>query len=83
MLMAYGDTELAGAMAKALAQRTIGARFVRALMDQARFARGLSEPPEPVITGHSVADSLDVQPHPMESYDALFDPAPKGPGSSR
>jgi hypothetical protein len=83
MLLSYGDTELAGGMAKALAQRTFGANYVRALMDQARFAQGLGEPPEPVITGHSLADSLEVQPHPMESYDALFDPKPpKSPGSS-
>jgi transposase len=83
MLLSYGETELAGGMAKALAQRTFGANYVRALMDQARFAKGLGEPPEPVVTGHSIADSIEVQPHPMESYDALFDPRPpKAPGSS-
>jgi hypothetical protein len=83
MLLSYGDTELAGGMAKALAQRTFGANYVRALMDQARFAQGLGEPPEPVVTGHSLADGFDVQPHPMESYDALFDSKPpKSPGSS-
>jgi transposase len=81
MRLAYGDTELAGAMAKALAARTFGARFVRALMDQARFAQGLQEPPEPIVTGHAVADSLEVQPHSMESYDALFGPDPDSKGS--
>jgi len=69
----YGDTEVAGAMASALAQRTFGARYVRALCDQARFARGLSEPPEPVITGNPAADDLVVEPHDMETYDALFE----------
>jgi len=68
----YGQTEVAGAITKAVAQRTIGVRFVRALCDQARFARGLGEPPEPVVTGNAVADDLDVQPHDMEAYDALF-----------
>lgn len=68
----YGQTEVAGAITKAVAQRSIGARFVRALCDQARFARGLGEPPEPVLTGNPAADDLDVQPHDMESYDALF-----------
>jgi transposase len=73
LLATYGETELAGGMAKALVHRTFGARYVRTLIDQARFARGLSEPPEPIVTGNAVADGVDVQPHPMETYDALFD----------
>jgi transposase len=72
----YGLTEVAGAIAAAVAQRSFGARYVRALCDQARFARGLGEPPEPVVTGNAAADDLDVQPHDMESYDALFDDDP-------
>ena len=69
----YGDTEVAGAIANALAQRTFGARYVRTLCDQARFARGLGEPPEPILTGNPTADGLVVEPHDMETYDALFD----------
>lgn len=69
----YGETEVAGGMAKALAERTFGARYVRALIDQSRFARGLGEPPEPIVTGRADADSIDVNPHDLESYDALFD----------
>jgi transposase len=69
----YGQTEVAGAIAKAVAERTFGVRYVRALCDQARFARGLGEPPEPVVTGNAAADDIDVQPHDMESYDALVD----------
>jgi transposase len=69
----YGETELAGGMAKALAARTFGARYVRALIDQSRFARGLGEPPEPVVTGNPHADAVTVEPHDMETYDALFD----------
>jgi hypothetical protein len=45
---------------------------VRALCDQARFARGLAEPPEPILTGNPTADDLIVEPHDMETYDALF-----------
>jgi len=69
----YGETEVAGGMAKALAARTFGARYVRALIDQGRFARGLGEPPEPIVTGRADADALDVTPHDLETYDALFD----------
>jgi transposase len=69
----YGQTEVAGAIAKAVGQRTFGVRYVRALCDQARFARGLGEPPELVVTGNAAADDIDVQPHDMETYDALVD----------
>ncbi len=69
----YGETEVAGGMAKALTARTFGARYVRAFIDQSRFARGLGEPPEPIITGRADADAIDVTPHDMETYDALFD----------
>jgi transposase len=69
----YGQTEVAGAVIKAIAARTFGVRYLRALCDQARFARGLGEPPELVVTGNATADDLVVEPHPMESYDALFD----------
>ena len=49
-------------------------QYVRTLVDQARFARGLGQPPEPVVTGNAAADAVDVQPHPMESYDDLIPP---------
>jgi transposase len=68
----YGQTEVAGAIAKAVGQRNFGAKYVRALCDQARFARGLGEPPEPVVTGDREADNLEIEPHAMESYDDLF-----------
>ena len=66
------DEDLARGMANALVDGTFGARYVRTLMDQDRFARGLSEPPDPVVTGNRAADDFVVEPHPMESYDALF-----------
>jgi hypothetical protein len=72
LLDQYGDADLAAAIGKAIVQRTFGARYLRALCDQARFARGQGEPPEPVITGNHAADSVTVDPHPMETYDALF-----------
>jgi transposase len=72
LLTRYGPTELAGGLSAAVAHRTFGARFVQTLMDQARFARGQSEPGEPVLTGNALADNLVVEPHSMESYDALF-----------
>jgi transposase len=68
----YGDAEVAAGMAAALAARTFGARFVRTLIDQHRFARGLREPPEPVVTGNPAADAMTVEPHSMETYDALI-----------
>lgn len=69
----YGEADVAAAFAQAVAQKTFGARYVRALCDQARFARGQGEPPEPVITGNPLADDLVVEPHSMETYDALFE----------
>lgn len=68
----YGLADVALAMADALAARTFGANYVRAFCDQRRFARGQGEPPEPIITGNPAADSLVVEPHNLETYDALF-----------
>lgn len=73
LLDQYGEADFATAIVKALALKTVGARYVRALCDQARFARGLGEPPEPILTGNATADDLVVVPHDMETYDALFD----------
>jgi transposase len=68
----YGQTDVGAAIASTIAQKLFGARYIRALCDQARFARGLPEPPEPIVTGNPAADDLVVDPHPMETYDALF-----------
>jgi transposase len=75
LLVRYGPKELAAGLAAALARRTFDAASVQVLMDQARFERGQSEPAEPVLTGDALADNLVVEPHPMESYDNLFDDA--------
>lgn len=84
----YGDADVGAAIARAVLDRTFGARYVRALCDQARFARGQSEPSDPIVTGNPAADEMSVTPHAMESYDALFErktavPEPhpgRGPG---
>ncbi|HEU4906083.1 MAG TPA: IS21 family transposase [Solirubrobacterales bacterium] len=72
LLQLYGPSDLAEGMKRALAARTFGARYVRALIDQSRFARGLGEPPEPIVTGNTTADEIVVEPHSLETYDALF-----------
>ncbi len=76
LIAEYDEADVIAAMTQALALRTLGAKYVRTLVDQARFARGLGQPPEPVVTGNAAADAVDVQPHSMESYDALI-PSPK------
>lgn len=79
----YGEADVVEGIRRALIARTFGAHYVRAFTDQARFARGLGEPPELVVTGHHTADTLDVTPHDLETYDALFpqvvQTAPKTP----
>jgi hypothetical protein len=72
LIARYGETDVTAAIADALAARTFGANYVRALADQRAFARGLGEPPEPIVTGNATADALVVEPHNLETYDALF-----------
>jgi transposase len=72
----YDVADVRAAIARAVAERSFGSRFVRAFCDQARFARGQPEPPEPIVTGNPAADEVSVTPHPMESYDALFERKP-------
>jgi transposase len=72
LVVIYGEQDVAAGMAAALGARTFGARFVRTLIDQQRFARGLGEPPEPVVTGRRDADEIDVKPHDLGGYDELF-----------
>ena len=72
LVTCYGADDVAAGMAAALAARTFGARYVQTLIDQQRFARGLGEPPEPVVTGRKEADEIDVQPHDLGGYDELY-----------
>jgi hypothetical protein len=72
LLDLYGESEVERGMVAALAQRTFGARYVRTLIDQARFAAGVAEPLDPVVTGNAAADNAHVTPHDLEKYDALF-----------
>ncbi len=69
----YGESDLVAGIGAALAARTFGARYVRTLIDQHRYARGLGEPPEPIVTGNAAADEMTVKPHDLETYDALFE----------
>lgn len=82
----YGEADLVEGIRRALVARTFGAHYVHACIDQARFARGLGEPPEPVVTGNHAADGVVVEPHDLETYDALFEnpenPVPEDPTSS-
>jgi hypothetical protein len=68
----YGEAELADALKAALGARTFGARYVRTILDQRRFAAGLGEPPEPVVTGRAEADEMTVETHDLGGYDELF-----------
>lgn len=71
LLRLYGEQDFAAGVAAALASRTFGARYVRTLIDQQRFARGLGEPPEPILTGNRDADDITVEPHDLGGYDDL------------
>jgi transposase len=77
LLLLYGDDDLAAGIRAALGARTFGARYIHALIDQSRFARGLGEPAEPILTGNPEVDSLSVEPHDLETYDALFQEIPE------
>jgi transposase len=72
LLDRYGEADFRHGVAQALAQGAFGARFVRALIDQERFRRGLPEAPEPIVTGNRKADELTVTPHDLAGYDELF-----------
>jgi len=68
----YSEAEVIAGVEAALGARTFGARYVRAHIDQRRFAAGLGEPPEPVVTGRREADEMSVEPHDLGGYDDLF-----------
>lgn len=72
LIAIYGEADVAAGIAVALGARTFGARYVRSHIDQKRFAAGLGEPPEPVVTGRKDADEMSVEPHDLGGYDDLF-----------
>lgn len=72
LIARYGEADVAAGVAAALGARTFGARYVRVHIDQKRFAQGLGEPPEPVVTGRREADEMSVEPHDLGGYDDLF-----------
>jgi hypothetical protein len=68
----YGEEEVKAGIIEALKRGTFGATYVRTLMDQMRFSRGLEEPSEPLVTGNPAADRIVVEPHALETYDAII-----------
>jgi hypothetical protein len=60
LLDVNGEAEVERGMVAALAQRSFGARYVQTLIDQARFAAGIAEPLDPVVTGNAAADNAHV-----------------------
>lgn len=72
LIARYGEADVVAGVAAALGARTFGAGYVRAHVDQKRFADGLGEPPEPVVTGRREADEMSVEPHDLGGYDDLF-----------
>jgi transposase len=72
LIAIYGEPDVVAGIAAALAARTFGARYVRTHIDQKRFAAGLGEPPEPVVTGRRDVDEMHVEPHDLGGYDDLF-----------
>jgi hypothetical protein len=72
LIALYGEADVVDGVSAALAARTFGARYVRAHVDQKRFAAGLGEPPEPIVTGRREADEMSVEPHDLGGYDELF-----------
>lgn len=72
LIAIYGEPDVAAGVALALGARTFGARYVRSHIDQRRFAAGLGEPPEPVVTGRKDADEMSVETHDLGGYDDLF-----------
>lgn len=72
LIAIYGEPDVAAGVALALGPRTFGARCVRSHIDQKRYAAGLGEPPEPVVTGRKDADEMSVETHDLGGYDDLF-----------
>ena len=72
LLVRYGEPDFIAGISAALGERTFGARYVQAHIDQHRFKAGLGELPEPVVTGNRDADDVEVQPHDLGDYDDLF-----------
>jgi transposase len=72
LIARYGEADVVMGIGAALGARTFGAGYVRAHIDQKRFAEGLGEPPEPVVTGRKDADEMSVEPHDLGGYDDLF-----------
>ena len=67
----YGPTELAAAIATALARDALGAGSVAHLLEIRRRQQGRTPPLPLTLPDRPGVRDLDVRPHPLESYDAL------------
>jgi transposase len=75
----YGGPALAAAVDVALTQEAPSAGTIAHLLDQQRRRRGLRPPVPLVLPNHPGVQDLTVQPHTLESYDALSPDRPSDP----
>jgi transposase len=73
----YGAAELAAAVALALTRAAPSAGVVAHLLEQRRRARRQPPPVPVVLPDDPRVRDVDVQSHPLESYDGLTAPAPE------
>jgi hypothetical protein len=82
LLEDYGAAALAAAIAEALTREAPGAGTIAHLLDQQRRRRGLQPVVPFVLPNHPGVQDLTVQPHALETYDALTPDRPADPESS-
>lgn len=75
----YGATALAGAVDEALTREAPSAGTIAHLLEQQRRRRGLQPVVPLVLPNHPGVQDLDVQPHALETYDALSPDSTRDP----
>jgi transposase len=75
----YGAPALAAAVAEALTRDAPSAGTIAHLLDQQRRRRGVPPAVPLVLPNHPGVQDLTVQPHALESYDALSPDRPRDP----
>jgi hypothetical protein len=75
----YGASALAAAVEEALTREAPSAGTIAHLLDQQRRRRGLQPVVPLVLPNHPGVQDLDVQPHALETYDALSPDTPDDP----
>jgi hypothetical protein len=76
MAALYGKTEVAGAVARALAFKAFGAGYIQRIIHQNRAARDLPEPRPVVLTKKPDWNRLAVEQTDLAVYDELFEERP-------